>query len=52
MFMIIRAGPKLGADEQMKRILQGLALIPKEPNGEKGPPKENVDNKGSQRQED
>ena len=52
MLMIIRAGIKLGADEQMKSILQGPALIRKEPNGEKGPPEENVDDKGSQRQED
>ena len=52
MLMIIRAGIKLGADEQMKSILQGPALIPKEPKGEKGPPEENVDDKGSQRQED
>ena len=52
MLMIIRAGIKLGADEQMKSILQGPALIPKEPNGEKGGPEENVDDKGSQRQEE
>ena len=52
MLMIIRAGIKLDADEQMKSILQGPALIPKDPNREKGPPEENVDDKGSQRQED
>ena len=52
MRMIILAGIKLGVDEQMKSILQGPALIPKEPNGEKGPPEENVDDKGSQRQGD
>ena len=51
MLMIIQACIKLGADEQKKSILQRPALIPKEPSREKGPPEENVDDKGSQRQE-
>ena len=47
--MIIRAGIKPGADEQMESILQGPALIGKEPNGEKSPSEENLHDKGSQK---
>ena len=52
MLMIIWAGIKLGADEQMKGILQAPALIPKEANRGKSPGKQNVDDTGSQGQED